>query len=264
MDPYRHTDQILHLTCQLLAKANRSFVPAQKDDSHTNLYYDPLCQRITGRWLQSDSGSILVTLNLHNQTLEFLSPKHEIVAELPTLNHSLPDIEAVAEKKFAELGFDAEDFKRPLHFEITNYPFAKEALPSLPEVNAWMHYRQLANEACHLLLGHAQIEGEIRIWPHHFDTGIYIPLQTGLGIGFGLAMEDEMAGAPYFYMSGYPNKESLHYQNLPENDFWQWEVNENWQGAILTLHTLSEMDYAGQKKALRHYMDKVFHWFLHQ
>ena len=50
MEGYTYADQKLHFLTQVIAKANRSYVPTKPDDSHTNLYFDTLDNRIVGRW----------------------------------------------------------------------------------------------------------------------------------------------------------------------------------------------------------------------
>ncbi|MFT5886141.1 MAG: hypothetical protein ACI9IP_002605 [Arcticibacterium sp.] len=42
MTGYTQTDQQLHWLSQIIAKANRTYVPAEEDDSHTNLYFNAL------------------------------------------------------------------------------------------------------------------------------------------------------------------------------------------------------------------------------
>ena len=88
------------------------------------------------------------------------------------------------------------------------------------------------------MLGYLQKEGEIRIWPHHFDTGIYVMATKQLGLGFGLAMKDAMVGAPYFYLSGYNQENPVSYKNLNPLTHGKWETGEQWNGAVLSLGAL--------------------------
>ena len=67
------------------------------------------------------------------------------------------------------------------------------------------------------------MNSEVRIWPHHFDTGIYLEVNSKLGIGFGWAMADKMIDQPYFYFTPYGlNGHKLLTENLedPEHGFW--------------------------------------------
>ena len=74
---------------------------------------------------------------------------------------------------------------------------------------------------------------------HHFDTDIYIEPSAKIGIGFGLAMEDSLVGAPYFYFSGYGlNGYTIDYTNFQVLEIGKWIVKENWKGAVLPLQEL--------------------------
>ena len=164
------------------------------------------------------------------------------------------------------MGLNKLGFRTKLHFDIPDYEFSKEKVAPLntTSIDEWKHFRQMANEACGLLLGHVQAPGEIRIWPHHFDTGIYVMIKDHLGLGFGLAMQDDLAGAPYFYMAAYPKTGNLQYNNLPESDEWEWKIGEHWQGAILSIDQFRNKAEAMQKATLNNYLTTVFKWYIAQ
>jgi len=108
----------------------------------------------------------------------------------------------------------------------------------------WNEYRSLANVACDLLLGFLQDDGEVRIWPHHFDTGTYLEVTSEISLGFGLAMEDSMVGAPYFYFSGYGlNGNEIEYSKMTPPSVGKWVITEHWKGAVLPLSDLTENAY---------------------
>lgn len=266
MNNYTKTDQQLHWLSQIIAKANRTFVPKKEDDSHTNLYFDVLGNRICGRWIKTTKKEILFTLNLGNQCIEILDVSHQVLASIPSINRHITAIEKEIESLLPSLGLKPAGFTEKLHFEISKYKFSEETVPSITKqrLNEWKHFRQLANTACSQVLGHAQIMEEVRIWPHHFDTGIYIMVNPNLGVGFGLAMEDEMAGAPYFYMSAYPIIGALKYENLPVGNGWKWELGEHWKGAILPINELEGKADPDQWQILRSFILESFHWFVHQ
>ena len=83
-----------------------------------------------------------------------------------------------------------------------------------------------------------------------------------MGIGFGFAMEDTMAGAPYFYVAGYPHLDTLTYENLPEFEFGRWEIHENWQGAIFTTDDIDKLEGDALFTALRNYICQALHWYM--
>jgi hypothetical protein len=92
-----------------------------------------------------------------------------------------------------------------------------------------------------MVSNHFQVDNEIRIWPHHFDTGIYLKATDNLSFGFGLAMEDNMVGEPYFYFSAYGlNDSNVDYPVDLKLDLGHWIIREEWKGACLKLSEVSD------------------------
>jgi hypothetical protein len=266
MQAYTKTDQQLHLLSQTIAKANRTYVSSKPDDSHTNLYFDALDNRIDGHWINNGKEKIILTLNLNPQQFEWLNESRECIYAVTTFGKAIDEIENEIAGRLPDLGLNPKGFIDKLHFDIPEYPFAKEPVEEIDnaELNEWKSYRNLANELCALVLGDLQLESEIRIWPHHFDTGIYVEIAGKLGLGFGLAMEDSMAGAPYFYMSGYPLHGTIEYNNLPELTNGRWELGEYWKGTILPLNKLKSGLFEENKNTINDYLSNSINWFSKQ
>ena len=262
MKNYNKTDQQLHWLCQTIAKANRSYVTSQPDDGHTNLFYDDLDNRIVGRWINNGREHIMLTLNLATLHFEWQNSAKEVVQSVAAIGKSASDIESELAAELPDIFLNPQGFTDHLHFQIPKYSFAGEPIQAIDEADIleWKTYRKLANVLCGLVLGYLELEGEIRIWPHHFDTGIYVEVNQKLGIGFGLAMEDSMAGAPYFYLSGYPIHGTLEYNNLPELSNGRWEVSDNWKGAILPLDELSSAIFEENRQVISDYLLKSINW----
>lgn len=264
MQDYTQTDQQIHWLCQIIAKANRSYVPKKEDDSHTNLFFDVLGNRIIGRWIKTSSGKIILSLNLENLHLEWLGDHLQVLQSVASVGKS--DLEIIREltQEVQKRGLQPADFSEKLHFEITEYPFSQTPVQFIPQehIQVWKHWRQLANEACLWVLGYLQADGEIRIWPHHFDTGIYVPANDRVSIGFGWAMEDSLAGAPYFYVAGYASQGSLDYQELPELQTGKWETSGHFKGAILSLNEMTNLNRDILEKALFEFLQKTIGFFL--
>ncbi len=266
MKRYTSTDQQLHWLSQIIAKANRTFVPDKEDDSHTNLYFDALANRIMGRWIKIRGTSVIFTLNLDNQNFEVLDNTQRVLASFQTVSRSVKQIEKGIEDLLPTLGLNASGFSKELHYVIPEYSFKKDLVPAIDKdsLAEWKHFRQIANQACSLLLGHAQVVSEIRVWPHHFDTGIYTLMNANLGLGFGLAMEDSMAATPYFYMSGYPKNGVIDYTNIPESTLWKWELGEHWKGVILPIDRLASKTDLEQMNLVEKFLIETFRWFIKQ
>ncbi|CAA6806344.1 MAG: Unknown protein [uncultured Sulfurovum sp.] len=266
MKLYHTIDEKIHQICQIIAKVNRSLVPKQEDDSHTNLYFESTEKRIYGRWFQQNDKNYILALNLADFSFLLLADTKEIVKQFHIEGKTLIEIEEDIEKSFNTLQFSTEGLMKKLHFEISSYTFIDSIWekPEIIELNTWVEYRSIANETCVLLLGIAQAKSEVRIWPHHFDTGIYFKAKKGLGIGFGLAMQDDMANDSYFYISAYPENYNIQYNNLPIKGNWKWEINENWKGAILPLKELDGKSYKEKINQLSDFITTTYNWIIKQ
>jgi len=264
MQEYNKSDRQIHWLSQVLAKANRAYVPEQKDDSHTNLYFDVVEKRILGRWIDGPEGKIILALNLQSLSFQWLDIRQRTLHEVSVLNNSMEKLEKSVSKYPGSLNMRTEEFSRPLHFEIPDYKIETLSKGDISEegFTSWIFFRDLANMACQNMLGYLQLESEIRIWPHHFDTGIYTQVTAYLGLGFGLAMEDSMFGRPYFYMSGYNIESPISYLNLSRLNAGEWEIGAHWNGAVLALNDISATSYEEAIKMIQSFIKETAIWYL--
>lgn len=263
MKMYSRTDRRLHWLCQVIAKANRTYLPGQEDDSHTNLSYDPVGNRICGRWINAPAGRFLLALGLSDLHFEWLDDRLTRKKIVGALNKGRSQLEEDVACFFAMAGLDTDLFFPPLHFEIPDYGFEESGVAAIStaEMGQWTFFRGLAKAGCQALSVFLQAPGEPRIWPHHFDTGIYTPAHEGLGIGFGLAMEDPMVGQPYFYLAGYPDKGAIEYMRLPELSVGRWQIDSPWKGAVFPLQNLPAGRPAADS-ALHTFIFEAVSWYL--
>ncbi|MEO0874156.1 MAG: hypothetical protein AAFY48_06060 [Bacteroidota bacterium] len=238
MQVYNRTDRRLHQLAQLLAKASRSYVPKEEDDSHTNLYFDAMGQRLLTHSFGDDHRKL--AFSLVHQTFEWVAVDGQEQTVASLRGQSLEDLEASIAKAMSVAGFDGDAYNTPLHYEIPNYGDLADAFTPLePEaLIEWQYYRRLANQVGMALLGYLSTPGQACIWPHHFDTGTYSLVADRMGIGYGLAMQDELVGAPYFYVSAYPQNGKIEYSQARQLHAGHWKVTDGWQGAVLPLTTL--------------------------
>ena len=79
-------------------------------------------------------------------------------------------------QNLADLDVDVTEFKDELHYEIPNHPIGKGAAFSIKNENAFIENSNFRNNAKIILNEIAQLfeqDESIRIWPHHFDTGLF-------------------------------------------------------------------------------------------
>lgn len=263
MQHYNQADQQLHLLGQVIGKANRTFLEDTSDHSHTNLYFDPWSDKIVGRWIESRAGHVLFALDLATLDFEVLDSSRKKILTVSSLEKTLEEIEQELEDRLPEAGLDPQGFRAPMKHEIPAYSFGDRPFESIhPQgLEKWKYFRKLGNQTCYGFLEYVQAGSEVRIWPEHFDTGVYFEYHGVMGIAFGLAMEDRMAGAPYFYMTAHPKTGSLVFEHLPESPAWKWELGEHWKGAILPLPQLQKLSDTQTEAILRDYATLCFHWY---
>ncbi|WP_044213519.1 hypothetical protein [Flammeovirga sp. OC4] len=240
---YNDVDQKLHQLSQVIAKFNRSFVPQKEDDSHTNLQYDIIGNRILGRWIDTSKGKVIVSLNIITLHFSVYNQKWEVVFEASVIDKTQEEIENSFLPFCNDYHLSFDTFKTPLHFEIETYSFLKNKYTALPTdgIEEWKKWRKTAFETCGLLLEHLQLKSEIRIWPHHFDTGIYVEVNSEMSFGFGLAMKDNVCEMPYFYFSAYGiHQHKMNYDNFPPLQVGCWKNLSHWKGAVLEIDQISK------------------------
>ncbi len=266
MQEYNSSDRQIHWLSQVLAKANRAYVPEQEDDSHTNLYFDAIGKRILGRWIDGPEGKMILSLDLKVLTFQWLDEGQNILNEVSVLNKNMDELEAGVSEYPGSLKMSTADISKALHFNLPDYKITKLNKGDFTDegLRSWVYYRDLANKACQDMLGYLQAESEIRIWPHHFDTGIYSRVSDNLGLGFGLAMKDALLGEAYFYMSGYAAESPLEYQNLPTLSAGRWESGEQWKGAVLPLTDLPQSSGEEAIQLIHSFIKEATGWFLNE
>ena len=259
---YIQADQQLHRLCQIIAKANRTFVRAKKDDSHTNIGFNTQKGQLEGRWIETERNRIRLILRLSDVCFVWVDENENNLQTVSTAKKHVIEIETQLKKTLEREQLDISKFQDPLHFQIPDYTFIGQpvALLSRLALNEWIHWRSLANDACNYLLKSFKETGEVRLWPHHFDTGIYMDLNEKLGIGFGLAMKDDMVGAPYFYATCFPKEGKADYSGINELEYGHWIVNE-WHGAVLSLDDLQIQTKKVTKTIIEKFIYETMNWY---
>ncbi len=264
INEYNRTDRVMHTVSQYLARISKSYLDQKDDDSHTNLGFDSIGNRVTGRWIQSGLRKYLPAIELAPLALIWLDELFSRLYTIPLAGRPGSAVEEDIRNSLAKTGLDPLELKDQMHYEIPAYPETKEIIPELtPGGTAiWSQYRGLANSAAVELLGFIQGESEIRIWPHHFDTGIYVNTVGGTGLGFGLAMEDKIGGSPYFYIAAYPGEGEIEYHGLPALNTGEWIISDSWKGAVLPLSSLKPFALENDRIALRQFIKLTTSWYL--
>ncbi len=241
----------IHLAAQYLAAAGISFVKKREDDSHTNLGYSIEKGQIF-TWPLTNADDLLV-LDLNDFSLNWVSDHSSDKLSLEHRTHE--DVLKWLTEKAVQTGLPM-DYKYGFHYDLpykisNSYTFqiATETLDRERQL------RSLAQEVIHTILDEYGMRSDVRIWPHHFDTGALGPLPSRpeMTLGMGLAIPDSMENSHYFYLSGYLGHQSIETNTFQPLTFGKW-YHQGFQGAVLPAKNVGKNDvYQFFKEAIEAY-----------
>ncbi len=229
----------LHLIAQYLAAANMSFTDAKPDDSHTNLGWQ------NGSLITHslNNNGLLLAFNYSSYSLTWLNANRQITFPLEGKAHQ--QVLVWLKRSALQVGLEDPynyDFHYDLPYSIDSVsPFNK---PAVDKLATFADRRSTANKVMLQFLENIELDAPIRIWPHHFDSGGYLELPWGLGMGFGLAIADNVVDNFYFYIGFYEDHEPILPSELPKLTHGQWKE----KGFVGAVFEFSEMDTKNQEE----------------
>ncbi len=253
----------IHHAAQLVALVGNSLLPKNSDDSQSNM-----------EWI-SRKHALLGRDTLLNQTIRMGLIYHPF--ELHIFDHNMDSLDNLnlegrttklainwIRDHIAVLGGDTEAVQPISHFEIPHHPLNDGANFELPnpiyhiEMAKYRSNADLILKEFSLKFEHAS---DARIWPHHFDSGVYIPLafdnmgRATHSIGIGFAIADNDVDEYYYYINHWMAKEKPNYDLLPMLEGEGYWVMDNWVGAVLPVSKLlSNTDSQGQHQQVSRFL----------
>ncbi len=227
----------MHLAAQYLAAAGISFVTKRDDDSHTNLGFSITKSSMETHPL-SENGDVL-SLDYKNFSLNWRSENDSTFLSLDGATHSdvLSWLEGTS-KSFLNKSYDYQ-FHYDLPYEIDDdFMFKLFDSNKLKEL---VQLRVLTQLTLEQVLKDHNLTSDIRVWPHHFDSGAYASLDKNTAIGLGLAVPDTMSTEHYFYISGYKGHDALATEGFSPLSNGEWK-NKGFKGAILPAAALDKQE----------------------
>lgn len=226
----------LHFITQYLATAGKSFMVHRPDDSHTNVGFNSETQSFE-TWDLNKAGLKLV-FDVPRFELRWSSNSSQGLL-LDGKNHK--EVVAWLKSSARQVGLEKPyrfDLHYDLPFEWDNFAFQ---LGDPKEVEHLTHLRILADDTLDAFLKAEKLQSDIRVWPHHFDTGAFVVLNDGSGksIGMGMAIPDSLVNDHYFYISGYLGHDGLDTSSFNKLTSGEWK-NEGFKGAILSVNNLTK------------------------
>ncbi|MEX0314587.1 MAG: hypothetical protein AB3N18_10445 [Allomuricauda sp.] len=228
----------VHLASQYLATAGKSFLEAKSDDSHTNVGFFE--EDRTLRTWDLDSEGTYLAFQYDTFLLKWASKDKNEVLALEGKSHAeiVEWISLIAKESKLQ-----KPYTYDLHYDLPytaddNFKFD---LPTEVELQDLAHLRTLSQNALESFLQKENLVSDIRIWPHHFDTGAFVVLDDGSGksIGMGLAIPDSTINEHYFYISGYRGHDGIDTSELDGLTQGEWK-NDGFKGGVLRASNISE------------------------
>ena len=230
MQEFKSMKDQLHLAAQYLAAAAIHFVEKRDDDSHTNLGFDSESGRMSTRPL-SDSGDTL-SLNYNTFSLDWNSSTNVESIQLDGRSHKeiIAWLTRLSQEKIGK------SYTYSFHYDVP-YSIADTTVFKMSdsvEVTRLLQLRIRTQTILEQTLLENNMQSEIRVWSHHFDTGAFtdLPNTPGVAIGFGLAIPDSLSSAHYLYMSGYKGHDGISTQGFDALTKGDWK-DDGFKGAIL-------------------------------
>lgn len=237
VDPRRGVDLVdarlqLHHAAQLATAFGISYLPAQPDDSHTNLEWIDSIGALASK--ASGSPSVRVAARPNPFAVLILDAKANALAAYSLDGRTIDDAAQWIRSQLATHGFDGARYTLKRHYEIPKHrvddgaAFESSNSASFEELANWYADGSAALEH---VVASTPGASPVRCWPHHFDIATLIQVAQGKTIGVGMEPGDDYYQEPYFYASIYPAPSSdTPRDDLGGNGMWH---TRDWIGAVL-------------------------------
>ncbi len=247
-----------HHAIQFIAMCGKNFLKGEEDHSQTNLEWWPDRNCFAGRRIPANPAFRLVLDTENFELVFYRDARHR--GEFLSLDGLKKEevfewVKGISQRK----GLDVSNLTPIQHYQIPNYPMDTGSAYEKPSQSAQTIlsvYRSNADLVMAQIAAKFPNSGSVRIWPHHFDTGIYLPIEEGSeakvshSLGMGLAIPDKHIQDYYFYVSPWKEGDVLsdkELPGLPEEANWN---TQDWMGAALPMGKVAAHTSIPQQVAL--------------
>ena len=232
------TIQELHQAAQYLAAAGISFIEKKPDDSHTNVGWNIVDNSMVTHVFGNQNQ---LSINLSTVKIEWLN-NGSVSNEVPLNSKSHGEIiQWIADQ--AKANNIGKSFTYLFHYALPYQEIKNDFRFSLNAKSLMLIAKELtkAQKAFEQFLEGQKLASPIRIWPHHFDLGIYTKLKSeNTFMGAGLAIPDSLVDDFYFYASGYKNGEAIATKSFEKMTNGDWR--KDWNGATIASCNITIME----------------------
>ncbi len=244
----------LHHAAQIVASAGITFLEPQPDDSHPNLGWMDGLGALLGRSLPGKD--VQVGLRVAEPSLLIVDKDGRVREEFGLRGKTLEGGYAWLETMTGPAaGLKRARYEIPDHAIAGGAPFSAAPGAAFAELAHWF-------ENCYAVLmdlaKNTPRVSELRCWPHHFDLGMLVIVETeadgslAKSIGIGFSPGDESYAEPYMYVSPWPYPEAGALPELGGGGHWH---SEGHTSAILLGSDLVDGPVDRQRDRLSAFLD---------
>ena len=258
------TREQLHQAVQLVGAVPRSYLDYDVSDASASLAWDSNHMALVSEEITLDNNSFQSGMSIRDFSLVILKDGHTLY-QLSLAGKSYTEAELWLKETLSRCGFAPEKFSLKLPYEIPVYetssgePFAERNTEAL---NVFENLFDGANKIFHEFVAKNDKASDIRCWPHHFDLGALITLETdGDGnlkrsVGIGMSPGDDAITQPYYYVNSWPSKTIEDLSNKVLLGKGKWHSN-GWVGSTLVFDDFK--DIADPKNQTLDYLASSVH-----
>ncbi len=244
----KHAHEQYHHAVQFIAMVGNCFLPQQDDDSQTNMEWWPDLQAFAGRRIQA-SRSFRLVLETQDFRLACYEDARHRRETLSLHGLTREDVLNWIKNIIRRKGLNTEKLTYITHYQIPDHPLQHGAAFDIPTQSAQevlATYRSNAELIISQYAAKFRTSSPIRIWPHHFDTGSFIPLAKAEAavthaIGIGMNAPDTNVDEHYFYVNHFLTDEKPDYSTQsPFIGLGEWHQGD-WKGASLRMSSLARI-----------------------
>lgn len=238
----------LHHAAQLVAMVGNSYLPKADDDSQSNMLWYTSKESLVGHWIGEEDEKHRLALNYPEFMLTWQNGNGNAIGALMLDKKTKTTaIDWMREYLESHFHLDPERLQPIRHFEIPDHPVASGSAFHLLDAELHQELAHLRSNAQHILEYFAhkfEHASPVRTWPHHFDSGAYIPVafdddgKAIKSIGIGLAIADDDLDEHYYYVNHWTKSGDIDYSSLPNLSSAGYWHTEGWTGAVMKHSTI--------------------------
>ncbi|MCF8715906.1 hypothetical protein JM658_13805 [Joostella atrarenae] len=219
-----------HHLAQYLAAFSNSFLSKREDDSQSALCWSVensalLSQKIDTIYLELNYKDIVIRIH-----------KGDTFKELDLLGLTHSGIDSWIRETISDFGLSAGDYHYNLGFKINTEFDTFITLDAEDEkiIYQLIEARNISQRSLEHIKKLHKDTSSIYVWPHHFDTGMLVNVNSNSGYSLGHAIADNTVNKlPYYYAKAWSDN-TIDYTQLPALNRGKWVLGE-WNGAIVSI-----------------------------